>query len=491
MTFHGCAFINSNRSCGAAVVVARLACTPQMPSSLPRHAHTRTLFLVALVAVLVLAQATSPPSPLCVFQAYSVVPFEDALRCIEAVPLQAAAKSQTLDALERAVQLYSFLDISRKSPEPLLPVQVDLEAGLASIRSRSHANDYAFHADVRDLFLSLQDAHTEYLPPVCYTSFTVSQPLALVAASSASGQQRIVVAPFFSNNIAAFYPGVDFRSLIGAEVLSINDRPALELLLKYANTSVGMSKDLGTRLNYALARPNPRFDALQVAFGYWQVRRSRDPLPDPTPVSYSLRLRDGSALNLTLPWCAVCLRTYTGLSSFMNDLYYRSSSSSSLLAAREPTNSAFARRFDAAQPPPGLAPISMLDAEPRSQKQHEDHRQLPPDPRQEFQLLVQSAELTFWMLNDNQTLVMVLGTFSVRKYVPAPTSLRIAPLLTGASQPDRHLRGTQQRLRARCVARSLALNHRPLQQWRWLDLSQSLADRLLAAELRWRSQLRA
>jgi hypothetical protein len=57
--------------------------------------------------------------------------------------------------------------------------------------------------------------------------------------------------------------GIDVRQFAGAQIVSIDGFAALPYMIEYANTSVGMSKDLGSRFNYALTRPNPRPDIVQ------------------------------------------------------------------------------------------------------------------------------------------------------------------------------------------------------------------------------------
>ena len=222
------------------------------------------LVLVAVVLACFLAVAHGKPtaSDVCVFQAGQWTSYDSVMQCIYSVPVNNAVKNQTIDALKKALMLYTFLDISRDSPDPQLPCHVDMLSALDYILKWPHKFDYSFHDDLRALFLLLGDAHTQYYAPTCYTTFTAQQPFAPISVTAnGTNEQIIVVSEYFPTSLINYYQqtmNIDIRSFSGAQIVSIDGYNALPYLIEYANSSVGMSKDLGSRFNYALTRPNPR-----------------------------------------------------------------------------------------------------------------------------------------------------------------------------------------------------------------------------------------
>jgi hypothetical protein len=230
-------------------------------------------WVLATVAVVFVALASMTPvargssNNVCVFQANQWTSFDSVMQCFYSIPVNNDVKSQTVDALQKALQLYTFLDISNDSPEPRLPVHVNMTEALSYILKWPHKFDYNFHDDVRALFLLLGDAHTQYYAPTCYTSFTAQQPFAPISDTDNSTNQQIIsISNYFSTALVQYYldtMGIDVRQFAGAQIVSIDGFAALPYMIEYANTSVGMSKDLGSRFNYALTRPNPRPDIVQ------------------------------------------------------------------------------------------------------------------------------------------------------------------------------------------------------------------------------------
>ena len=75
---------------------------------------------VALLTLIVGASAQEQ----CVFSAGEWVPYAAARDCFESVPFSDEVRDETVDMLQKGMQLFGFLDISNDSPEPKFPMQV-------------------------------------------------------------------------------------------------------------------------------------------------------------------------------------------------------------------------------------------------------------------------------------------------------------------------------------------------------------------------------
>jgi len=211
-------------------------------------------YTALFVAVIVAAVCTADP---CVFKAGTMVPYDSALECIRTVAFNKEIFDSTLDTIAKSLPLYVFIDIARDSPDPVnIPMQVDLLGDIARIKASTYSRDYDFHRDVQEVFRPLYDGHTWYYLPTCYTNFQPLQPFLLVSYVDESGDVVIKISGLVSKTAQAYKDlfGYDLTPLVGATVLRINGTTASEYLLQFANHSIGMSKDIQGRYNYALTR---------------------------------------------------------------------------------------------------------------------------------------------------------------------------------------------------------------------------------------------
>jgi hypothetical protein len=104
---------------------------------MPRSATSLALVAITLVALCGVSLTSSPSgSSTCVFQAYQYTSLDSVLQCFYNVPFDPEVRSQTIDALKKAVELYAFLDIANNSPDPNLPMKVNILGGLDAISKR-------------------------------------------------------------------------------------------------------------------------------------------------------------------------------------------------------------------------------------------------------------------------------------------------------------------------------------------------------------------
>src|SRR4051794_15592083 len=95
--------------------------------------------------------------------------------------------------------------------------------------------------DTTNLITELKDPHTLFFP-ICYTRFAFTQKIILYATVSEDGTQKIKV---FKDNIE----GENEE----CEVERIDGVAAIDAVTAFARDKVFVSKDLGVRLNLALA----------------------------------------------------------------------------------------------------------------------------------------------------------------------------------------------------------------------------------------------
>jgi hypothetical protein len=88
--------------------------------------------------------------------------------CFTSIPFNDTIRQHTITNLEKAMQLYTFLDIAADPPDPVIGTpKVDLLKLLESFRSTDFGNDFILHYSLHMMFLQLHDAHTNvsFLPP--------------------------------------------------------------------------------------------------------------------------------------------------------------------------------------------------------------------------------------------------------------------------------------------------------------------------------------
>lgn len=204
------------------------------------------------------------------------------------------------------------------------------------------------------------------------------------------------------------------------EILEIDGFSSFDYFLKYANNSVGMAKDLGTRFNVAMTLPEPRNDIQVIQYSYWQQRTHRNPFPKQATVYYKFQSTDGEVVEVGFPWTFKALKTYTGVDSFMEDFYAPAHEEEQIRidsAARDAFDEQMKLGGSVKAPvekslmhiPKGGVAESVIHShKAKLLAQHFPHLSLAEVEEDNFELLVNTTHLTFWALNDNQTMVMYL-----------------------------------------------------------------------------------
>jgi hypothetical protein len=238
-----------------------------------------------------------------------LVPLEQALACFDSVPFNATRRDETIDMLTASLQLYSFLDIQLAPPAPF--EAVDILGDLRRIRSTTFASDFRMQLAIAAAYRKLNDAHTIYQVRECYVHGIVNA-LPLFGYFNASGDAVVgVLDPrqVYAQTYPArrgFLAAIDamdriygaFSSLVaGAVVVSIDGTDPWNALLRFANTSVGLSKSAETRLSLSLTRPL----ANSTVLGLWTYTSTAfSPVPASPGVTVTLVGANGTNAHVML-----------------------------------------------------------------------------------------------------------------------------------------------------------------------------------------------
>lgn len=258
---------------------------------------------------------------------------------------------------------------------------------------------------------------------------------------------NITVSQYYPIDLVEYYQqeyNINIMDYKFDQILAINGIPAYEYFMNYANHSIGISKEVGTRLNYAFTIVEPRPDILIIEYGYWQQRTKRNPFPETPAVVYTL-IHNGEQIEVTLPWTFKALKTYTGVESFMDDYWTRFSNPSLSKEEAELELEKYYKEVEEAAkewalsqkgavPSTPVVERLVMDVVPSSihhireneAKLLKEHEQNLKENLKSagsssfssdltFTLLANSSHLSFWALSDNKTMAMYLDTMEPGK----------------------------------------------------------------------------
>lgn len=91
----------------------------------------------------------------CVFTENDFYTYTEVMNCFHSILLTDDVKFPTLETLKRSIELYAFYDIAHNSPDPNLPLHVDMQRGFEEISNRPYIYDFDFQNDLRYLYLQV------------------------------------------------------------------------------------------------------------------------------------------------------------------------------------------------------------------------------------------------------------------------------------------------------------------------------------------------
>ncbi|KAJ3865646.1 hypothetical protein EV359DRAFT_38336 [Lentinula novae-zelandiae] len=392
---------------------------------------------------LAVAKITSVPLDYCAAIAGKqwVSPLE-VRSCMHSFPVNQDIKENIIEVLNKTIAMHTSVNYQISAPKPFdkaryLDVHEDLHKDLARIRQQKYQSEFEFHLDIFHTFRRLNDGHCVVIN-LCYDSLYISYlPTPLVLLTAADSQQSVHIAPeAFAVASAEFGEEIEFwqnalpgklqgqlETLNGAEVLAINDQDPFVAVNSNALITGGY-QSFGTRQNSFFSSYYRGADGWLYQMG--NFAQQVHPLTD--VVKLAIRRVNSTSIDIvTLPYRS---RFSRGSKNFTDSASYRANN---CIATNE-TNG-----------------VDMYAVSRSTTQEHSEDplpigyfQQQPPIPRKEarrhpMNVLVDALPLSnidlpeimqpskpalnesysvaqFYMLDDNVTGVLALGSFSAANF---------------------------------------------------------------------------
>lgn len=392
------------------------------------------LFLFLLVALV----AARPPKDACAAIAGKkwVTPVQ-ARACITLATVDPVLKANTIDVLNKTLAFHTSVNYQIQAPEPFAnDVHEDLHADLARISTQDHPSEFDLHLDLFRAFKRVNDGHCVVLN-YCYDSLYVSYlPTPLVLLSDHTGAQHVHIAPeAFSVASAEFGHEIEYwqkrlpgtlkgklQSLSGARVLLIDGQDPF--LAVNANAQLtGSYQSFGTRQNSFFASYHRGRDGWEYVMG--NFAQQTHPLVDAVELTIQ-RVNSTSIDTVTIPYRS---RFGSGSKNFTDFESYRENN----CMAGKYTNG-----YDAYEGGDGERAIAYFEqqapVDPREARRHPMNVivdaipptdiKLPEELQPTTQALNESYSVAqFYLLDDEVTGVLALGSFSAQSFETFQSSL--------------------------------------------------------------------
>jgi len=217
-----------------------------------------------------------------------VYPIASALNCLRAPTLDPTIAARTQETVEALMGMNVFLDISKQPPAPYEHLAYDVEEAVAAVGKEYlgavNSSAWDYFEDLSASFLPLKDAHTLFVKPSFFGSFTLMFPLSLEVTDN--GQLAFGALPekysYVTESYPNVFPGTDLQSLIGKTIAKINGQDPMLWLAEWSDKNVYATKSAHGRLNSALSGDFTR-RGLHVFS-----------LPDEADQSVSFEMKDGT-----------------------------------------------------------------------------------------------------------------------------------------------------------------------------------------------------
>ncbi|KAJ4483317.1 hypothetical protein J3R30DRAFT_3285060 [Lentinula aciculospora] len=406
--------------------------------------------LLGILALVALATAKLAPTPLDHCAAIAgkqwVSPLE-ARACMHSFPVHTNVKENIIEVLNKTIAMHTSVNYQISAPKPFdkaryylfscNDVHEDLHKDLARIRQQDYQSEFEFHLDVFHTFRRLNDGHCVVIN-YCYDSLYISYlPTPLVLLTAADGQQNVHIAPeAFTVASAEFGEEIEFwqsilpgklrgqlETLNGAQVLTINDQDPFVTVDMNALVTGGY-QSFGTRQNSFFSSYYRGANGWLYQMG--NFAQQVHPLTDVVKLTIK-RVNSTSIDIVTLPY-----RSRFGRASknFTDSASYRANN---CLATNETNGvdmyavSPSIRQQTSEKP----LPIAYFQQQPpisrKEARRHPVNVLVDALPLSDIDLpeVMQPSEpalnesynvAQFYMLNDNATGVLALGSFSAANF---------------------------------------------------------------------------
>ncbi|KIK67323.1 hypothetical protein GYMLUDRAFT_69508 [Collybiopsis luxurians FD-317 M1] len=394
-----------------------------------------------VLGLITLATASIAPPPLDFCAAIAgkqwVSPLQ-ARSCLHSFPVDPLVKDNTIQVLNKTIALHTSVNYQISAPKPFdKDVHEDLHKDLARIQEQFFNSEFEFHLSVMHAFRRLNDGHCVVINR-CYDSSYISYlPTPLVLLTDSEGQQNVHIAPeafavasaefgdeiqFWQDALPAYLQG-QLESLNGALVLAINNQHPFVAVNANAQVTGGY-QSFGTRQNSFFASYYRGASGWLYQMG--NFAQQVHPLTDVVQLTIK-RVNSSSIDIVTLPY-----RSRFGRSSknFTDSASYRANN---CLATNETNGldlyavSPLAAQQEAEKP----LPIAVFQQQPpisrKEARRHPMNVLVDALPLTDIDLpeVMQPSEpalnesysvAQFYMLADNVTGVLALGSFSAANF---------------------------------------------------------------------------
>ncbi|CAG8636533.1 17344_t:CDS:2, partial [Acaulospora morrowiae] len=213
------------------------------------------------------------------------IKYTDVKNCFESFSYNYTRASELIEIFKGLYgNFYVFLNQAKEPPQPGLDYKpLDLLKEFDLLLEKDYKSDFEFMNAIMDILYDLKDAHVSF-DPLCYSAFNYDQEIYLYSVVKSDGTQTIQV-----------YEYAPDPSIKNCEVTLINGKPAFDVIVEYADTSVFASRDLGVRFNVALASLTAANGIKKGKFGF------RTRLPETKSISYDL-VCSGKKSCIDVPW---------------------------------------------------------------------------------------------------------------------------------------------------------------------------------------------
>ncbi|KAI0792260.1 hypothetical protein C8Q75DRAFT_792008 [Abortiporus biennis] len=365
---------------------------------------------------------------------------KDVRACFTSFKVDPVVKANIVDVVNKTLAFHTSVNFEKLAPEPFTAdVHEDLLFDLARISQQSYPSDFDLHIDMSRTLKRLDDGHCVYLN-MCYDSLFVSfLPIPLVLLTDATGNQAVHIAPeAFTVASVEFADEIDvwqnalpgnlkgkLSSLSGAKVLSING--ADPFVAVNANAKItGSFQGLGTRQNSFFSS----YNAAATGWNYIMGNFAQMSLPLTDFATLTIQLPNSrQTQTITLPYRSRISAAvpWTDSASFRaNNCVATAATNGVDLSSSE----GLSRKRDSGDPavvPAAIAPFQQQpDISARDRAKHALNVLVDSSPPLDVVLppaltpinpvAGSSGVAQFFMLNDNITGVLALGSFSANSF---------------------------------------------------------------------------
>ncbi|KAF8210375.1 hypothetical protein K438DRAFT_2011782 [Mycena galopus ATCC 62051] len=367
---------------------------------------------------------------------------QEARSCIFSFGVDEEIKANLIQVVNKTLPFHTSVNYQILAPHPFDKyVHEDIAADLARIKETTYPSDFHFHLDLYSSFRRLNDGHAVILN-LCYDSLYISYlPTPVVLLTAEDGSQNVHIAPeAFAIASAEFFDQIDFwqeslpgdlkgqlASLSGAKVLKINGQDPLIAVNENAQV-VGGYQAFGTRQNSFFSSYSRGAKGWTYIMG--NFAQQVHPLNDFVELTIQ-RVNSSAIEQVTIPYRS---RIGSTVKNFTDSASYRTNMCTNVTG----TNGFNVYEFDSVQAQEHtVLPVAFVEQQPMISHQDRKHPinvMLDATPLSDVDLPEELLPLPvalnesysvaqFYLLHDNITGVLALGSFSAANFTAFMTSL--------------------------------------------------------------------